>query len=273
VNQPQALEPSSIENAPAVEQVAVRIALEDLTPSIVAAFADDICLIWSGEHQTWWLPGSDGYTARRETAGAFTIASAYERTKHCGPEKRIAFERVPATRHPAATGSVRESSWWFNEDTRDIECGGAPVFRVYEAADFPCIEDEDRTKEDEYFDAQAQTAVLMLNSLLHDSGDTTPVATPAQPEATGNDGAGWQDIATAPKDGSRLDLWIIHPGNGGRRYPDSFWDDAPGDWKIGQYHTKMYVDPPAVTHWMRPPAPPAALAAQTADANTPTREG
>jgi hypothetical protein len=69
-------------------------------------------------------------------------------------------------------------AWSFNPETRDIECGNAPVFKVYSPDDFPCIEDEDRAKQAEYFDAQAQTVVLMLNSLLHDSGDATPVPDP-----------------------------------------------------------------------------------------------
>jgi hypothetical protein len=69
-------------------------------------------------------------------------------------------------------------AWSFNPETRDIECGNAPVFKVYSPDDFPCIDDEDRAKQAEYFDAQAQTVVLMLNSLLHDSGDATPVPDP-----------------------------------------------------------------------------------------------
>ncbi len=47
--------------------------------------------IWSAEHCAWWRAGGYGYTAQVECAGAFDFDDAYDRTKHCGPEKRIAY--------------------------------------------------------------------------------------------------------------------------------------------------------------------------------------
>ncbi|KQO50615.1 hypothetical protein [Sphingomonas sp. Leaf257] len=76
----------------------VRIALEDVTPVIAAAFADDPCLIWSGEHRAYWVAGGNGYTTGAAYAGRWTIADAYQQTKHCDPTKQISFERVDATR-------------------------------------------------------------------------------------------------------------------------------------------------------------------------------
>lgn len=97
-----------------------RIALEDVTPVIAAIFADDVCLIWSGEWQAYWRDGGNGYTKSASAAGWYTISAAYERTRHCGPEKRIAFERVSPTPDtcPAAAGSVREALAWYGEQAR-----------------------------------------------------------------------------------------------------------------------------------------------------------
>jgi hypothetical protein len=73
---------------------AVRIALEDVTPTIAAAFAEDQCLIWSSEHRLYWRAGGHGYVAADYDAGRFTLAEAYSRTKHCDPSKGIMFERA-----------------------------------------------------------------------------------------------------------------------------------------------------------------------------------
>jgi len=83
-----------------------RIALEELAPAIVSAFAEDACLIWSGEWQAYWRAGGNGYTKSADEAGWYTIAAAYARTKHCGPEKQIAFERT--THEPRPAGDLRE---------------------------------------------------------------------------------------------------------------------------------------------------------------------
>ena len=48
--------------------------------------------IWSREHRAWWRDGANGYTVNMTEAGIFPFADAYERTKHCGPEKQIAFD-------------------------------------------------------------------------------------------------------------------------------------------------------------------------------------
>ncbi|RVT91438.1 hypothetical protein EOD42_22545 [Rhodovarius crocodyli] len=51
--------------------------------------------IWSGEHRAYWRDGGHGYTDnRRVEAWLLPFEDAYARVKHCGPEKRIAFEVV-----------------------------------------------------------------------------------------------------------------------------------------------------------------------------------
>lgn len=47
--------------------------------------------IWSGEHCMWWRPFAAGYTDVVANAGIWTFPDAYEKTKHCGPEKKISY--------------------------------------------------------------------------------------------------------------------------------------------------------------------------------------
>lgn len=53
-------------------------------------------LIWSKEHATWWRPESAGYTQDADEAGVYDFADAWDRTKHCGPEKGIVFYYMPS---------------------------------------------------------------------------------------------------------------------------------------------------------------------------------
>lgn len=71
----------------------------------------------------------------------------------------------------------------------------------------------------------------------------------------------WQDIATAPKDGTQVDLW----SDRGFRYPNAAWDvvdypmDASGDniygWTDSSHHGSIKNGGP-YTHWMPLPTPP-----------------
>jgi len=73
----------------------------------------------------------------------------------------------------------------------------------------------------------------------------------------------WQDIATAPKDGTQVDLW----SDRGFRYPNAAWDvvdypmDASGDniygWTDSSHHGSIKNGGP-YTHWMPLPKPPEA---------------
>lgn len=50
--------------------------------------------IWSSEHGAYWRADASGYTMTADAAGHYEFADAYDRTKHCGPEKGIEFETV-----------------------------------------------------------------------------------------------------------------------------------------------------------------------------------
>lgn len=65
-------------------------------------------VIWSAEHCAWWRPKAQGYTINDDEAGIYDFADAYERTKHCGPEKRIMFyeARRVARTSAQATGAT-----------------------------------------------------------------------------------------------------------------------------------------------------------------------
>jgi hypothetical protein len=69
----------------------------------------------------------------------------------------------------------------------------------------------------------------------------------------------WQPIDTAPKDGSKIDLWVrFEERNTATRCADSSWDEEAGDWHLGpgSYRAKQYVYGVFPTHWMPIPASP-----------------
>lgn len=79
---------------------------------------------------------------------------------------------------------------------------------------------------------------------------------------------GWQTIDTAPKDGTKIDLWVlIRPSKRGEperyeRFPASWWDADRNDWKLGRlaFTSKFYADAHIPTHWRLPPPAPEVLA-------------
>ena len=73
---------------------------------------------------------------------------------------------------------------------------------------------------------------------------------------------GWNsDVGEAPRDGTKIDLWIYWPEHGvARRSADARWDadgaEGAGAWRIDQYTLDQYLDPPVVKAWMPLPPPP-----------------
>ena len=66
----------------------------------------------------------------------------------------------------------------------------------------------------------------------------------------------WQLLQTAPRDGSKLDVWTEN----GFRYIDVFWYEGPaypeGAFVYYDSNLRDLIDVEDVTHWMRRPAPP-----------------
>lgn len=47
--------------------------------------------IYSAEHQAYWRGTGQGYTLIPEESAIWEAEDAFDRTKHCGPEKKIEF--------------------------------------------------------------------------------------------------------------------------------------------------------------------------------------
>jgi len=45
--------------------------------------------IWSNEHGAFWRPEAARYTSDENQAWVIDFPTAYDATKHCGPEKKI----------------------------------------------------------------------------------------------------------------------------------------------------------------------------------------
>lgn len=65
----------------------------DLIDSIFDSLRGGNVLIWSGEHRAYWGSDGCGYYDRAQV-GIYEFEDAHRRTRHCGPEKQIAYERI-----------------------------------------------------------------------------------------------------------------------------------------------------------------------------------
>lgn len=89
------------------------------------------------------------------------------------------------------------------------------------------------------------------------TGGTHSVEPPSREGAE----SGWRDIASAPKDGTKIDLWVYFPACGddpvrGLRKPDSHWSDDHG-WVLQDgFYLSQYLAKPQATHWSAIPPPP-----------------
>lgn len=65
----------------------------------------------------------------------------------------------------------------------------------------------------------------------------------------------WRSFETAPKDGSRIDLWAVNVFGEGKRFPDCHWSPFGGTFRwIGLREDSRQRW--KATHWMPIPAPP-----------------
>lgn len=67
--------------------------LERLTrwPSLQRSWVGKQVRIWSNQWCAYWRAGGAGYTTDEAQAGVFSFEDAYQRTKHCGPDKMITY--------------------------------------------------------------------------------------------------------------------------------------------------------------------------------------
>lgn len=77
--------------------------------------------------------------------------------------------------------------WAFDAESNYITLHEAPIFRVFRADDFPCIEDEERAAADIEYQAHAQVAVMLLNTIATTDALTVgdairALASPTTPE-------------------------------------------------------------------------------------------
>ncbi len=75
----------------------VRRRLESVTrkggEKVAARLSGRLVRIWSGEHGAYWRKNGCGYTdGKRVWAWALPFEQAFDKTRHCGPEKKIVFE-------------------------------------------------------------------------------------------------------------------------------------------------------------------------------------
>jgi hypothetical protein len=90
----------------------------------------------------------------------------------------------------------------------------------------------------------------MTDDHTHRGDDVHPVELAMRDHDEGM--TGWQPIATAPDDGSMVDLWI-EVGTVGERATNYYWNKKMRCWR---YQHGGDILPNYVTHWMPLPAAP-----------------
>lgn len=83
--------PIDIEKRFSLYEAGVKRQLEDFP----VEFWGEKVLIYSGEHRAWWREEGYGYTTKLEDAAYVPFEQALRHTRHCGPEKQIAYDPVP----------------------------------------------------------------------------------------------------------------------------------------------------------------------------------
>jgi len=228
-------------------EAVARVALEEVTPAIATAFADNPCLIWSGEHRTWWRANGNGYTNRREYAGRYTIGDAFARTRHCGPEKAIAFERLTSDTERASPGAAEahDETWAALDRLQeaealyrkahdlhgadDIRCGRAwdVMRRAGDHAREVCARNRLTPAPEQFAQPSPGAAEAMPIAWLYELFERKEVTlerctkriswteTPLYRSSFAASEAEWQPAETAPKNGTIVELMVDYTDGGG----------------------------------------------------------
>jgi hypothetical protein len=97
---------------------------------------------------------------------------------------------------------------------------------------------------------------IMAQFLSYDDPSITNLAEEcleaAERSMAEHEAAQWRGIDSAPKDGTRIDLWVVIDGKG-RRVCDVLWDSLRGLW---DEYEKPFLDE-EVKYWRPLPPPPA----------------
>lgn len=130
---------------------------------------------------------------------------------------------------------------------------------------------------DAWLSSEAANVMALHNITVDACKDLIDLGARAVTEAIlaelGKQGAGWRPIETAPKDGTKIDLWVYWPEHGeSRRATNAYWHEDRLDWWIDGYCVNQYAHCPKITHWMPLPPAPGEQAAPSARNASPIRD-
>lgn len=92
----------------------MRYKLEELkkNPELIKKLSDPdenkLCLIWSGEWESWWTPNASGYTKEQCEAGIYRFRDAWNISHHAGPEKQIEYHLLSQLDYEEDTDIIQE---------------------------------------------------------------------------------------------------------------------------------------------------------------------
>lgn len=66
----------------------------------------------------------------------------------------------------------------------------------------------------------------------------------------------WQTIESAPKDGTKIDLWVVFERTGAMRITDCYWNKMLDDWQLTDNNAADYMVRPKIEYWMPVPMLP-----------------
>lgn len=122
------------------------------------------------------------------------------------------------------------------------------------------VENLENSKVDDFLSPFVGEVVIGRQDVL-DAIDLFLQSAQQAPGASPDPSGGWQEIASAPKDGTRILIWAESPSTGHRSVHVAWWaipyEAAPtGWWETGLYGTSHPVVPEFTKGWMPLPPPP-----------------